>query len=153
IGELPIGPLQPRRRHARVALVELFESDALLLGRTTYQAFAAVWPTVKDDTGFAERINQMQKYVVSNSLSTADWNNARILRSTYIEDVKSLKQQPGGNILIYGSPSLVGPLGGHGLIEEYRLMTYPVVLGSGKRLFAESLKLDLKLLECSSAPA
>jgi dihydrofolate reductase len=127
---------------------ELFESDALLLGRTTYEAFAAVWPTVKDDTGFAERINRMQKYVVSNSLSTADWSNTRILRSTYIEDVKALKQRPGGNILIYGSPSLVGPLGGQGLIEEYRLMTYPVVLGSGKRLFPESLKLDLKLLEC-----
>jgi len=84
---------------------ELFESDALLLGRTTYEAFAAVWPTVKDDTSFAERINRMQKYVASNSLSTADWSNTRILRSTYIEDVKALKQRPGGNILMYGGPS------------------------------------------------
>ena len=68
---------------------------------------------MEDDAGFAERISRMQKYVVSNSLSTADWNNTRILWNTYIEDVKALKQKAGENILIYGSPSLVGPLGGH----------------------------------------
>jgi len=114
----------------------LFASDALLLGRVTYEGFAAAWPGMTDEQGFAERMNGLPKYVASRTLQAADWN-AEIIRGDVATEVARLKQEPGQNLLIYGSAQLVQYLLQHGLIDEYRLMVFPVVLGSGKRLFAE----------------
>ena len=114
---------------------ELLETDALLLGRVTYQGFAAAWPSRTDEQGFADRMNSLPKFVVSTTLNQVDWNNSRLIKSNVAEEVARLKQQPGQGILIYGSGQLVDSLMQHGLIDEYRLMVYPLVMGSGKRLF------------------
>ncbi|WP_159593454.1 dihydrofolate reductase family protein [Chelativorans xinjiangense] len=127
---------------------ELFASEALLLGRATYDAFAAVWPSVEDDTGFAERINSMPKFVVSNTLQRAEWNNTTIQSGDAVEQVRELKEQPGGDILVYGSASVVHALMPVGLVDEYRLMVYPTVLGRGKRLFPEGVSSMLRLAAC-----
>ena len=120
-------------------LDELMAADAQLLGRVTYTGFAAAWPSIADDQGFATRMNSMRKYVVSSTLQTADWNNSVILRGNVVDEVRKLKAQSGGDILVAGSGQLVRTLAEHNLVDEYRLMIYPVVLGSGKRLFAEGL--------------
>jgi dihydrofolate reductase len=126
--------------------VELTEADAMLLGRHTYEGFAAAWPDRTDDVGFAEKMNSMPKYVVSRSLATADWNNSTILRGGVDDEVSRLKQTDGGNILVAGSAQLVHALTRHDLVDEYRLMVFPLVIGCGKRLFddpgeARSLRL------------
>lgn len=120
-------------------LDELLASDALLLGRVTYQGFAAAWPSRADDRGFGARMNSMRKYVVSGSLSDAEasWNNTVVLRGDVAEQVASLRAEPGGDILVAGSAQLVRSLIDHDLVDEYRLMVYPIALGSGKRLFAD----------------
>jgi len=136
-------------------LDELFTSDALLLGRVTYEGFAKAWPSRKDDLGFADKMNNMPKYVVSTTLKKLDWNNSQLIKSNVVEEVKRLKQQPGKDILVYGSGKLVNTLLQHNLVDELRLMVHPVVLGSGKRLFddnAESLKV-LKLAESKTFPS
>ena len=115
----------------------LFASDALLLGRVTYEGFAAAWPGMTDEEGFADRMNSLPKFVASTTLNTAEWN-ATILQSDVPAAVAELKQAPGQNLLIYGSGDLVETLRQHHLIDEYRLMIHPVVLGKGKRLFKES---------------
>ena len=117
-------------------------SDALLLGRVTYEAFAAAWPNLPDAPG-ADRMNGMPKYVASRTLQTAGWN-AQVIEGDVAAAVGRLKQEPGQNLLIYGSGQLVEYLRQHGLIDEYRLMIFPVVLGSGKRLFAQA-PTDFKL--------
>ena len=116
--------------------------DALLLGRVTYEAFAAAWPNMPDAPG-ADRMNRMPKYVASRTLQTAGWN-AQIIEGDVAAAVARLRQEPGQNLLIYGSGQLVEALRQHGLIDEYRLMVFPVVLGSGKRLFATA-PTDFKL--------
>ena len=113
---------------------QMLGTDALLLGRKTYQIFAAFWPSADDDT-FAPKMNSMPKYVVSRSLADATWNNTTILRD--IREVSPLKQEPGGDILVVGSADLVDGLLEHGLVDELDLMVHPVILGSGKRLFRE----------------
>jgi len=119
---------------------DLFEAcDTLLLGRVTYQIWAAFWPTVRDDVGFADRLNTMPKYVVSNTLTRADWSNTTILRGDLREIVTDLKAQPGGDILVNGSADLAASLLELGLIDEFRLLVFPIVLGSGKRLFRENV--------------
>jgi dihydrofolate reductase len=128
---------------------ELFETDALLLGRKTYEGFAAAWPGYEkeDKTGFAKRMNTIPKYVVSSQLKTLGWNNSHFIRGNIGEEVAKLKKQPGQNILVAGSATLVNSLSRHNLINEYRLMVHPLVLGSGKKLFTEReqvLKLKLK---------
>ncbi len=129
-------------------LDELFASDALLLGRVTYQGFAAAWPSLKDEAGFADRMNSLPKYVVSTTLQKADWNNSRIIKSNVVEEVSKLRAKPGGDVVVAGSGQLVQTLMQHDLVDEYRLMVYPVVLGSGKRLFqAGSNKTPLRLVE------
>jgi dihydrofolate reductase len=127
---------------------ELFECDSVLLGRVTYDAFAAVWPTLKDEAGFANRINAMPKYVVSRTLKKGDWNNTTVLSGEAVSSIRSLKNQPGGNILVYGSAALVHALVPMGLVDEYNLMVFPTVLGRGTRLFPENVKLALSLVEC-----
>src|SRR5436853_6173883 len=124
-------------------LDELEASDALLLGRVTYEGFAKAWPSVKDDVGFADKMNNMSKYVVSTTLKKLDWNNSHLIKTNVVEEVKKLKQQPGQDILVYGSGKLVNTLLKHDLVDELRLMVHPVVLGSGRRLFddnAETMK-------------
>jgi dihydrofolate reductase len=136
-------------------LDELSASDALLLGRVTYEGFAKSWPSVKDDVVFADKMNSMAKHVVSTTLKTVDWNNSKLIKTNVPEEVRKLKQQPGKDILVYGSAKLVNTLLRHNLVDELRLMVHPVVLGSGRRLFddhAETLK-PLKLAESKTFPS
>jgi dihydrofolate reductase len=123
---------------AKDAREQLFAADALLLGRRTYDGFAASWPSITDEEGSADRINQLPKYVVSTTLATADWTNTTIIGDQVPDAVASLKQQPGQDILLYGSATLTHTLLPHGLIDEYRLWLHPVVAGSGQRLFHDS---------------
>ncbi len=118
-------------------LDELFASDTLLLGRVTYEGFAKAWPSMKDEVGFADRMNSLPKYVVSMTLKEVGWNNSRLIKTNVTEEVRKLKQQPGKDILVYGSSQLVDTLLQHDLVDEFRLMVHPVVLGSGKRLFED----------------
>jgi dihydrofolate reductase len=117
-------------------LKETRESAALLLGRVTYQGFAAAWPSVKGE--FGDMFNSMPKYVVSKTLEKADWNNTTVLKGDVVEEVSNLKQRVDGNIVVHGSSRLVQTLMEHDLVDELRLMVFPVVLGSGRRLFADS---------------
>ena len=118
-------------------LEELTDAEAMLLGRVTYDGFAAAWPSIEDDQGFAEKMNGMPKYVVSATLEKAEWQNSTILPGDPVAEVTALKRRLGGNILVAGSTSLVHALHDAGLVDEYRLMIYPTVLGSGKRLFRD----------------
>jgi dihydrofolate reductase len=120
-------------------LDELEAADALLLGRVTYEGFAAAWPTITDEEGFAAKMNSMRKYVVSSTLQKADWTNSTIIRGNVVDEISKLKQQPGGDLLVAGSAQLVQALAAHNLVDEYRLMVYPIVIGGGKRLFGEGL--------------
>jgi len=127
---------------------ELFASDALLLGRVTYQGFAAAWPRMTDDTGFAGRMNSVLKYVVSTTLEEVEWNNSRLIKENLVEEITKLKQESGQDITVHGSGKLVNSLMQHDLIDEYRLMIHPVVMGGGKRLFKEDLDMkNLSLVE------
>ncbi|WP_273838288.1 dihydrofolate reductase family protein [Halococcus sp. PRR34] len=117
-------------------LNEALESEALLLGRTTYEGFAAAWPDQTDEAGFADKFNSMPKYVVSTTLEEPlEWNNSTLIRENVADEVAKLKQESDGNILVNGSAQLVHTLMEHDLVDEYRLMTFPIVLESGKRLF------------------
>jgi len=120
-------------------LDELTAADAQLLGRVTYSGFAAVWPNINDAQGFAAKMNAMPKFVVSRTLKEATWNNSTILTGDMPAEVARLKQQYAGDILVAGSCQLVQGLMQHSLIDEYRLMVFPVVLGHGKRLFPEGM--------------
>ncbi len=117
---------------------ELMSADALLLGRKTYEGFAAAWPSRQDDAGFADRMNGMRKYVVSNTLKNPEWNNTTVIKGDIVDQVSKLKQQRGGDILVNGSCLLVHLLIENDLVDELRLMVFPVVLGMGKRLFSDS---------------
>jgi len=126
---------------------ELFKADALLLGRRTYQGFAAAWPTMPGTGAYGERMNSLPKYVVSTTLSEVTWN-ATLITGDLTEELPRLKQEAGQDILIFGSGQLVHTLNVRDLIDEYRLMVFPVVLGSGKRLFPDgNEKKMLRLVE------
>lgn len=126
---------------------ELFTSDALLLGRVTYTGFAAAWPAAKDQLGFADRMNAMPKYVVSTTLRSADWNNSTIINGQVIEEIARLKEQPGKDILVAGSGALIETLMRNNLVDDYQLLVYPVIVGSGKRLFKDGVDASMKLVE------
>ena len=128
-------------------LDEVMDADAMLLGRVTYQGFAEAWPDRTDEAGFADKMNSMPKYVVSNSLESADWNNSTVIRGDVAAEIAALKQGPGGDLLVAGSGTLVDTLRRHDLVDEYRLMVFPVVLGTGKRLFADGDMNSLRLVE------
>jgi len=124
--------------------------DTLFFGRVTYQLFAQYWPTqgVKDDPIFAERMNSLPKVVFSRTLNKVEWNNSRLVKDNVAEEVQSLKQQEGKNMVIDGSAGLIHSLTNLGLIDEYRLRIHPVVLGGGVPLFKDlKEKMDLKLIE------
>jgi len=128
----------------RFKLDELMESDALLLGRTTYEGFAEAWPSREGE--FADKFNQMPKYVVSESMDEAGWENSTVIGGTDLAaEVGNLKAAHDGDVVVHGSATLARALLDQGLVDELRLMVFPVVLGSGKRLFGDSAKRPLKL--------
>lgn len=120
-------------------LDDLLGSDALLMGRVTYEIHASAWPSVKDEEGFADRMNSLPKYVVSSTLEQLEWNNSRLIKGNIPEEIRKLKREIRRNILIDGGSELVNLLMQHDLIDEYRLLLYPIVLGKGKRLFREGI--------------
>ena len=117
-------------------LGEVMASEALLLGRVTYEGFAKAWPSRSGD--FADKFNGMPKYVVSRTLKDPEWNNSSVIDGNVAEAVAGLKQDVEGDILVNGSVQLVRTLMEHNLVDEYRLMVFPTVLGAGKRLFDET---------------
>ena len=128
---------------------QLRDADALLFGRTTYQIWAAFWPSLKDEASFGQRVNELPKFVVSKSLGHADWDNTTILRGDPAEEAAALKARIDGELLVYGSADLVSALMSAELVDEYRIIVFPVVLGSGKRLFRDES--DLRYLRLTSA--
>ena len=117
-------------------LDETLSTEAMLLGRVTYEAFAAAWPSREGE--FADKFNDMPKYVVSSTLDEPEWNNSTVLKGDVAEEVAKLREEVDGEISVAGSAQLVQTLIEHDLVDELRLMVYPVVLGSGKRLFGET---------------
>jgi dihydrofolate reductase len=130
----------------RFKLDEALEAEALLLGRVTYEGFAAAWPAREGE--FADKFNGMPKYVVSSTLGEAEWNNSTVLEGDVAEAVSKLRQDVDGDIVVHGSAQLVQTLLERDLVDELRLMVFPVVLGSGKRLFGDtSEKKPLRLVD------
>jgi dihydrofolate reductase len=121
---------------------DLSAADALLLGRATYEGFAAAWPHMTEQAGeYADMMNGYPKYVVSTTLEQPlGWNNSTLIKGDVAEEVPELKRQPGGDIMVFGNGSLVNKLMRLSLIDEYRLMVFPVVLGSGQRLFGDGIE-------------
>jgi dihydrofolate reductase len=128
-------------------LDETIGSTALLLGRRTYEGFAAAWP--ERDAEFADKLNSMPKYVVSSTLRDPQWNNSTLLSGDVVDEVTRLKREQDGDIVVHGSAQLVQSLIENDLVDELRLMVFPVVLGTGKRLFGETT--DKKRLQLSSS--
>ena len=127
-------------------LDETLGTEALLLGRVTYEGFAAAWPSVKGE--FGDKFNSMPKYVVSSTLEEPTWNNSTVLKGDLVEEVSKLRQELEGDIVVHGSAQLVQWLLEHDLVDELRLMVFPVVLGAGKRLFGDtSDKKPLRLVD------
>jgi dihydrofolate reductase len=117
-------------------LDEALDAEALLLGRVTYEGFAAAWPSREGD--FADKFNTMPKYVVSSTLEKPDWSNSTVLKGDLADEVEKLRRKHDGDVVVHGSARLAQALLEHGLVDELRLMVFPVVLGSGKRLFGET---------------
>ena len=132
-------------------LDEVMAADALLLGRRTYEGFAAAWPSRTGD--FADKFNTMPKYVVSSTLESPEWSNSTVIPPDNLaEEVGKLKQEGDGDILVNGSAQLVDALARHDLVDEYRLMVFPVLLGTGKRLFADGLdRMPLRVADLRQA--
>ncbi len=120
----------------RFKLDEALSADALLLGRVTYEGFAEAWPSREGE--FADKFNAMPKYVVSSTLEDPEWSNSTVLRGDLADEVAKLKREHDGDIVVHGSARLVQSLVEQDLVDELRLMVFPVVLGTGKRLFAET---------------
>jgi dihydrofolate reductase len=126
---------------------QLFESDALIMGRITYEAFAEAWSSRAGADEFADRMNSLPKYVASRTLKEPLTWNANLIKGDVVEEVKKLKEQKGKSILQYGSGELTHTLLKAGLIDEFRLMVFPTAIGAGQRPFAEMEKVPMKLLE------
>jgi dihydrofolate reductase len=130
---------------------ELFASEALLLGRVTYEAFAQAWPPRTGE--FADRFNSIPKFVASRTLDKVDWN-ASLIKGNVAEEVARLKRQPGGDLVVHGSLSLVDTLMRHQLVDEYRVWIDPIVVGAGRRLFNEGVDpAVLKLVDTKTFPS
>jgi dihydrofolate reductase len=133
---------------AKFKFDELAASDAQLLGRVTYEGFAKAWPTMEGTGEFGEKMNEMPKFVVSTTLKNPEWNNTTVLSGDLAEEVGKLKAQFAGDILVAGSAELVQSLLARDLVDELHLMVFPIVLGAGKRLFADGTDTtSLKLVE------
>jgi dihydrofolate reductase len=127
-------------------LDEVLESQALLLGRVTYEGFAAAWPSRQGE--FADKFNSMPKYVVSSTLEDPEWSNSTVLKGDVVDEVTRLRQEVDGDIYVHGSCQLVQTLIEHDLVDELHLMVFPLLLGTGKRLFGEtSDKKPLQLVD------
>ncbi|HET9721547.1 MAG TPA: dihydrofolate reductase family protein [Candidatus Saccharimonadales bacterium] len=132
---------------------ELMNADALLLGRVTYQGFAAAWPKMRKTAGeFGEKMNSMPKYVVSSTLNKVDWENSQFIKGDLAGGIKKLKKQPGKDILVNGSGQLVRFLLDKNLVDKICLMVNPVVLGEGKLLFGSTEKHNLELSAVKELP-
>ncbi len=127
---------------------QIAATDALLLGRVTYQIFAAYWPTAPEDDPIGKKLNSMPKYVVSTTLKKVEWNNSTLIKGNLAEEVAKLKQQPGsGTLSVTGSGKLAQSLMKHDLVDEYALWVHPILLGSGKHLFPDGIApINLKLV-------
>jgi dihydrofolate reductase len=135
-----------REEAAKVLLDEALGTKALLLGRRSYEFFAARWPSRSGE--LADRLNSLPKFVVSSTLEDPVWNNTTVLKGDMVNEVSKLKQELNGEIVIYASFQLMRPLLEHDLVDELRLMIYPVVLGAGQRLFGEtSDKKPMRLID------
>jgi dihydrofolate reductase len=129
-------------------------ADALLLGRKTYEIFAAYWPNVGDEDPMAKKLNSVAKYVASRTLDSVDWNNASLLRGDVAEEVARLKAEIDGEIHVTGSSNLIQTLLKHDLVDEFQLLVFPVVLGTGKRLFGDgTIPRGLRLAETQTSPS
>lgn len=122
----------------RFKLEELQASDALLLGRVTYEGFAEAWPTMSDPVGFADRMNTMPKHVVGTTLGAHPWEGAKLLGREFLDEIKALRSEPGGDLLLSGSARLFNACHGARIIDLYRFMVHPLTLGTGRRLFDET---------------
>ncbi|HEV2582586.1 MAG TPA: dihydrofolate reductase family protein [Ktedonobacteraceae bacterium] len=139
----------------------LNEADTLLLGRVTYQSFAGSWPYVPDSPNaseyekeYAHKLNAMRKIVFSRTLDGVEWNNSRLVKEVVPEEIEQLKHEPGHDMLIYGSASLVRTLTNLGLIDEYQILVHPVILGGGKPLFQDIKdKVKLNLVNTRAHPS
>ncbi|MGH8897555.1 MAG: dihydrofolate reductase family protein [Egibacteraceae bacterium] len=128
------------------------QADSLLLGRKTYEIFAAHWPHVTDDDPVSAKLNSVPKYVASTTLDRVEWNNSTLINGDLAREVGKLKDQPGGEIQVHGSCQLIQTLMKHDLVDEYRLWTFPVLLGSGKRLFGDgTMPSGLKLIDTKTS--
>jgi dihydrofolate reductase len=135
-----------REGWAKVGFDEALGSEAMLLGRRTYEFFAARFPTRRGE--WADRLNSMPKHVVSSTLQDPKWNNATVLKGDVVDEVSKLKQELDGEIVVYASRQLVPTLMEHDLVDELRLMVYPVAVGAGERLFGETTdKKPMRLLD------
>jgi dihydrofolate reductase len=138
----------------KFALEQLFAADALLLGRETYQSFAEAWPSRSDEAGFADKMNSMDKYVVSTTLTEPlKWGPATLIKNNVVEEVTKLKQQPGQDILIYGTGRLAYTLLQHDLIDEHRLWIVPILWGTGRRIFEGVDTTRLELVDTKILPS
>jgi dihydrofolate reductase len=141
-----VGQIKDREAVGKAVLDQALGAEALLFGRRSYEFFGARWPSRSGE--LADRLNSLPKYVVSSTLEDPDWNNSTVLKGDVVKAVSKLKQELDGEIVVYGSIQLVRTLMEHDLVDELRLMIYPVVLGAGERLFAEtSDKKPMRLVE------
>lgn len=130
------------------------ESDAMLLGRKTWQIHGGAFEPMPAGDPFGDVMNAMPKYVVSTTLASADaWRNSTLIKDNVVEQVRALKAQPGKNIIIDGSSVLVQTLVQHDMVDEYRLLVYPVVLGGGKKIFPDGMRVNLRLVEAKPLPS
>jgi len=142
-GPFSRGPAGDKFKHE-----ELMQADSLIFGRVTYEAFAAAWPQIKDETGYADRINNLPKVVATATLKHPTWGETTVWNGDIVAAAAAYREQGGGVALIFGSASIVHQLGLAGLIDEYRLMVYPTILGVGKRLYPANSDFQLALAEC-----
>jgi len=121
---------------------EVFASGSLLLGRVTYEGFAEAWPDRKDEAGFADKLNGMEKLLASTTMKPGEptWNNTTLLQGDVAAQIREHKERDGGDILINGSADLIQRIAPHGVIDEYRMLVYPIVLGKGRKLFPEGFE-------------
>jgi dihydrofolate reductase len=141
------GPFSRGPEGDKFKIDELFAAESMIYGRVTYEAFAAVWPNVKDEAGYGDRMNSLPKYVASRTLTEPTWANTTVWCESLVETVTAFKAESEGDVLIFGSASIVNQLGQRQLIDEYRLMVYPVILGRGKPLFPANVRCGLSLAE------
>jgi dihydrofolate reductase len=141
-----VGRITDRPEVGKLALDEALGTEALLLGRRSYEWFAARWPSRSG--GLADRLNSLAKYVVSSTLEDPDWNNSTVLKGDVVNEVSKLRQELDGDIVVLASFQIVHALMQHDLVDELRLKVFPVVLGAGERLFAEtSDKKPMRLID------